>query len=83
MINIARLAERWRKANGDAVRMAPALGEELSQDDNRLVTRADLRAEVNSLKYWMLSHLIAMFAVAFSVALTIIGCMIRYLPPAG
>jgi hypothetical protein len=30
--------------------MAAALGEELAQDDNRLVTRADLRAEVTGFK---------------------------------
>jgi hypothetical protein len=82
MINTARLAERWREAAGDPVRMAAVLVEELAQEDNRLVTRADLRAEVNGLKYWMLSRLIAMFAVSFSIALTIIGFMIRYFPPA-
>ena len=59
--------------------MASALGEELSQDDNRLVTKADLQAEVNGLKYWMLSRMVTLF----SVALVIIGFMIRYLPPAG
>jgi hypothetical protein len=77
MINTARLAERWREANGDPVRMAAALGEELSRDDNQLVTRADLRAEVNGLKYWMLTRLIAMFGIA----LAIVGLMIRYLSP--
>jgi hypothetical protein len=46
------------------------------------VTHADLRPEVNGLKYWMISRLVALFAVSFSIALTIIGLMIRYLPPA-
>ena len=78
MLNTARLAERWREAAGDPVRMAAALGEELAQDDNRLVTRADLRAEVNGLKYWMLSRLVGLFGIA----LVIIALMIRYLPPA-
>jgi hypothetical protein len=30
--------------------MAAAVGEERAQEDNRLVTRADLRAEVSGLK---------------------------------
>ncbi len=40
MFNTARLAEWWRDANGDPVRMAAALGEELSRDYNQLVTKA-------------------------------------------
>jgi hypothetical protein len=86
MLNTARLAERWRDANGDPVRMAAALGEELSQDDNQLVTKSDLRAsvaelraELNDLKAWMLTRLIAMFGIA----LGIIALMIRSLSPAG
>ena len=75
MSNTARLAERWREAAGDPVRMAAALGEELAPEDNLLVTRADLLAEVNGLKC---SALVG----RFSVALVIIGLMIRYLPPA-
>lgn len=84
MINTARLAERWRDADGDPVRMAAALGEELSQDDNLLVTRADLRAsvaelraEMSNLKTWMLTRLMAMFGIA----LAIIALMIRFLSP--
>lgn len=60
-----------------------ALGEELSQNDNRLVTKAELHAEFDGLKCWMRSRLTPFFAVAFSIALTIIGFMIRYLSPAG
>jgi hypothetical protein len=85
MLNTARLAERWRGANGDPVRMAAALGEERSQDDNQLVTKTDLRAsvaelraELNDLKAWMLTRLIAMFGLA----LGIIALMIRFLSPA-
>lgn len=55
------------------------MGEELSQDDDRLVTKADLQAEVNGLKYWMLSRMLTLF----SIALVTIGLMIRYVPPAG
>jgi hypothetical protein len=78
MLNTARLAERWRDANGHA-------REELSQDDNQLVTKAnlrasvaELRAELNDLKAWMLTRLIAMFGIA----LGIIALMIRFLSPA-
>jgi hypothetical protein len=84
IINTARLAERCREANGDPVRMAAALGEELSQNDTQLATRADLlalvaelRAEMNDLKAWTLTRLIAMFGIA----LAIIGLMIRFLTP--
>jgi hypothetical protein len=70
--------------SGGGTQMA-ALGEELSQDDNQLVTKADLRAsvaelraELNDLKAWMLTRLIAMFGIA----LGIIALMIRFLSPA-
>ena len=84
MLNTARLAERWREAGGDPVRMAAALGEELAEEDNRIVTKSDLlateaklqtaMAELEARLYWRL-------LVGAGVMLAAIGLMIRYLTP--
>ena len=75
MLNTARLADRWREANGDPVRMASALGEELAQEDNRLVTKADLRAEVWRLKFFVLATILSTAAVQLAA----ISLMLRFL----